>query len=148
MSRSKELALSSQPCRQRTGGPCWEPQALAAMWPQGTSSFSFENRPDRDTPSLRKLALPEPRIYDPMGPGHQCYPGGSDSHAAPRALWGESQTRVWGSPAEGKINWVIWVRKTLGGLHGRTFQNRLGGWLGLGPATCWLCDVGQLTKTS
>ena len=69
MSLSKELALSSQPCRQRTGGPCREPQALAAMWPQGTASFSSEIRPERHSRvfhsfihSSMKLVLPEPLI--------------------------------------------------------------------------------------
>lgn len=58
MSLSKELALSSQPCRQSTGGLPWEPQALAAMWPQGTASFSSENRPERQSRPLGLEAHP------------------------------------------------------------------------------------------
>lgn len=47
--------MSSQPCRQRTGGFFWEPQTLTAMWPQGTASFNSENRP---CPAFSKSSEP------------------------------------------------------------------------------------------
>lgn len=67
MSVSKVLALSSQPCRQRTEVPFGEPQALLAMWPQGTAIFSSENRPEGA--SLSPGAHSEPLVWaQPLTP--------------------------------------------------------------------------------
>lgn len=100
MSLSKELALSSQPCRQRTGESRWEPQALAAMWPQGTASFSSENRPER--------ARAQPRSRTPRPPPGTCARAGHQPALLRPAASGlyREPGMLWGSPDERKINWV------------------------------------------
>lgn len=82
MSLSKELALSSQPCRQRMGEPFGEPQALAAMWPQGTATFSSENRPESHRLSPGASVL-EPLVRAlPLTPTVQSISDTQDSCAA------------------------------------------------------------------
>lgn len=72
---------------------------------------------------------------------------GAQVPTCPQGLQGESLTWVWGYPEEGNLNWVRRVRKTRksrGGFHSRTLWN----WLVLGSDTCWVCDLGPLSKTS
>ena len=100
MSLSKELALSSQPCRQRTGGPCWEPQSLAAMCPQGTASFISDVRPRRQPPphSSVKPALSEPLVSVPTCRGHQHGPGRLRFPHCPLGLTRREREVGWGIP--------------------------------------------------
>lgn len=89
-----------------------------------------------------KLALPEPLIYALTRPGHQCYPGVQISCRPQGVMRKEPEVGV-GIPRGGKNKLGPLGEENLARV---SLQNRLGGWLGLGSATCWPRDLGQITK--